>query len=125
MINRKNVLLIGTLVGCAVLVVFGSDFLNVNLPPHPSKHDASPGSGLGTDPASNLPKTSEVMQNETAAPPNSIQKDPFKAFLEGKATSTPLGPSSQNAFVPGTDPFKAKLEEQKNAPHSAVSPFKN
>ena len=110
MINRKNVLLIGTLVGCAVLVVFGSDFLNVNLPPHPSKHDASLSSGLSTDPASNLPKTS---------------KDPFKAFLEGKATSTPLAPSSQNAFVPGTDPFKAKLEEQKNAPHSAVSPFKN
>ena len=125
MINRKKVLLIGVLLVCAGLMFLGRDLLNANLPSHPSKHEANQGSGSSTDPASSLPKTSEVMQNETALPPNSIQKDPFKAFLEGKATSTPLAPSSQNTFVPGTDPFKAKLEEQKNAPHSAVSPFKD
>lgn len=125
MINMKKVLLIGALLVCAGLMFLGRDLLNANLPAHPSKDDANQGSGSSTDPVLSLPKISEVIQNETAAPPSSIQKDPFKAFIEGKATSTPLTPSSQNTFVPGTDPFKAKLEEQKNAPHSTVSPFKN
>jgi len=55
----------------------------------------------------------------------SQQKDPFKEFLENKANSNQLAPSQDKTIVPGTDPFKAKLEEQNNKPHSAVSPFKD
>jgi hypothetical protein len=67
---------------------------------------------------------------ETQAPPSqAVMKDPFKEFLDAKERSTQSAQSPQpppeKPFVPGTDPFKAKLEEQKNTPHSAVSPFKN
>ena len=57
----------------------------------------------------------------------SAKEDPFKAFLDAKARSPQAAPVSNPdpSFVPGADPFKAKLEEQRNAPHSAVSPFKN
>lgn len=82
--------------------------------------------------------TSPVMDESSKAEPSHSQapsiaqglvekNDPFKAFLEAKAKNPQLtpNPTPEPSFVPGTDPFKAKLEEQKNAAHSAVSPFKN
>jgi hypothetical protein len=79
----------------------------------------SPGFGLSPEPA----------LGEASSPTDvqAIKKDPFKEFLEAKAKNpqAQVNPTPDPHFVPGTDPFKAKLEEQKNAAHSAVSPFKN
>ena len=72
------------------------------------------------------PPSSEASPETQAPSSDVVKKDPFKEFLEAKGQSaqTPQ-PKPENSFVPGSDPFKAKLEEQKNTPHSAVSPFKN
>ena len=48
----------------------------------------------------------------------------FIEFLDKKGKGLPLTHSdAKPTYPPGFDPFKAKLEEQKNEPHSAVSPF--
>lgn len=87
-----------------------------------SKHDAS-------TPVSNpeLPLGAVPGEDAAKVETQAVQQDPFKAFLEAKSkgSPSPATPTEGSNFVPGTDPFKAKLEEQKNAPHSAVSPFKN
>jgi hypothetical protein len=51
-------------------------------------------------------------------------RDPFKEFLSKKEKSQPdVVVNEKPSFPPGFDPFKAKLDEQKNEPHSAISPF--
>ena len=70
-----------------------------------------------------LDKSSSNLSTEANAQV-SPNKDPFKEFLDkkGKGQASTTG-DTKPTYPPGVDPFKAKLEEQKNEPHSAVSPF--
>ena len=66
------------------------------------------------------PSIMDIEANSLARTP----KDPFKAFLDNKEKSHQVVIlQSEPTYPPGVDPFKAKLEEKKNEPHSAVSPF--
>ena len=92
-----------------------------------STESAAPNALETSSMTSTTPSLSAQSPTETQAPSSqTIKKDPFKEFLDAKGQSAqPPQQSPEKPFVPGTDPFKAKLEEQKNTPHSAVSPFKN
>jgi len=105
------------IITCLVLFfVIEHYFQKTSAPPKPIDNQ------LGTFPDSPLPLENRPSIQETGA--LTQQQDPFKTFLENKAHSNQVAPSQDKTFVPGTDPFKAKLEEQNNKPHSAVSPFK-
>jgi hypothetical protein len=80
---------------------------------------------LTLNPSTSMTETWQLTSRSNSQPEELSQsKDPFKEFLDKKGKGLPSTIENLNpTYPPGFDPFKAKLEEQKSEPHSAVSPF--